>query len=315
VNVQTQLRILAALDAKGGVLMPATALPLGISRQLLTEALNIGIVERPKRGVYVRPGLVAADLRAASARLGPPSALSHRGAASYYGLDGVEPGTLEWSIPHTRRAPMEGVHLRRRFGDLQIEEREGLVVTSVLQTLADLGSVVHPDRVERALESAIRLKLTTDAELRSFAAPRSHRPGAPALRFVLRRRPVDAPATESDAETLCLQVYRRGGVPEPGRQHELFDDFGIFVARIDLHWWPIPFGVEIDGLESHSTREALQYDLTRGNNVGNRGHLIRRFTYADVTRRSAYVCRTTLRGLAIAETQLTNRSRKRRKGD
>ncbi|MBA3653259.1 MAG: type IV toxin-antitoxin system AbiEi family antitoxin domain-containing protein [Actinobacteria bacterium] len=312
-NVQTQLRILAAVDANAGVLTPETAALLGISRTLLTRARNEGILDRPTRGVYVRPGNVVSLAAIDAARIGPPAVLSHRGAASFYGWDGVQPGAIEWSIPHTRHPAIAGVHLRRRFDDLDVVERDGLLVTSPAQTLADLGHVVETDIVERAIESALREGDITDSALRAFAAPASHRPGAPTLRVALNRRPEGAPHTDSDAETLCIQVYRHRGVRDPVRQYEIWDD-DVFVAQVDLHWWPIPFGVEVDGLASHATPDALQYDLNRANRIGDAQHLIRRFTYWDVVRRPAYVCRETLRGLAITEALFANSRRKRQIG-
>jgi hypothetical protein len=312
-NVQTQLRILAAVDASGGVLTPRIAEPLGIDRKLLTRARDLGILDRPLRGVYVRPGLEVATLMATAARIGPPALLSHRGAANDYGLDGVERGVLEWSIPHTRKKPLPNVYLRRRFDDLEVVERGGVRVTSVAQTLADLGSILDADRVERAMESALRMDLIGEIALRQFADPASGRPGAPTLRAVLLRRPLGARPTESDAETLCLQAYRKGGVPEPTRQFDVYDG-DIFVGRVDFHWWPIWFGAEVDGLGSHATHDALQYDLTRANNIGDAGHLIRRFTYWDITKRPLYLCRKTLRGLEMAKSLYTNGRRDRPNG-
>ncbi len=310
-NIETQLRILAAIDACAGVLTPAKAEAYGISRQLLADARNAGIIERPRRGVYVRPGTVGASLRVASAGLGSPAALSHCAAGVAYAYDGVPDHGLQWSVPHTRRPTTPGVFMRRRYDELDLVERDGVLMTSPLQTLADLGYLLDADRVERAMESGLRRELFTEAELRAFAAQISRRPGAPTLRAVVARRPPGAPPTESDAETICLQVFRRGGVPQPTRQFSIYDG-AVFVARVDFHWTPTPFGVEVDGLETHSSPQALQWDLNRGNRIADRSHHIRRFTYWDVTTREKYVCRETMRGLAIAESMATKSQRKRR---
>jgi hypothetical protein len=132
------------------------------------------------------------------------------------------------------------------------------------------------------------------------------------LRAVLARRPEGAPATESDAETLAMQCLRKGGVPEPRRQFEIYDEDATFVARVDFHWWPIRFGVEVLGFGTHSSPAELQWDANRSNRVGDRRHIIRYFTYGDVTRRPVYVCRETLLGLSIAKEAFPNRNRSRR---
>lgn len=178
---------------------------------------------------------------------------------------------------------------------------QGLLVTSVHQTLADLCAVVHLDIVERAAESAIRRQLTDDAALRAFATQWArYRDGTPGLQQVLARRPVGARPTGSDLETLGLQVFRRGGVPEPVRQWPVHDEDGEWVADADFGFpWRL-FVVEMDGLEIHGLKEHLQYDLNRQNRISDAGYDFRRFTYADVVLRPGYVCKETLRGLAQA---------------
>jgi hypothetical protein len=299
-NLQTQARILGAIDANNGVLRPKDAERFGIDRVLLTEARNLGVIDRPRRGVYTRPGVDLAAARLGAASLGAPALLSHRGAAGEYGLDAVPAGILEWSVPHTRRKQLPGVYLRRNFESLAVVERDGLLMTSIEQTLCDLGAVIDVDALERATESALRMQLTTDAAVRAFAAgPGRHVQGVGALREVLRRRwPWERP-TESDVGTILLQVYRRGGVDRPIRELEIWDG-DILVARPDCHWYPIPFGTEVDGFEVHGTKPALQYDLNRSNRIGDIRHLERRFTYQDVIYRERYVCTETLKGLAIA---------------
>lgn len=315
-NVQTQLRILAALDAAGGVLTPETALPFGISRALLTKAHREAILDRPRRGMYVRPGLEIGATLIDGLQLGDEAALSHRGAANDYRWDGIQRGVVEWSIPHQRKATLPGVYLRRRFDELEILPRPGGgYITSPAQTLADLGSApgIDIDILERAMESALRLGDVDERTLRAFAALPSHRPGAPMLRAALARRPLGAPPTESDGETLYLQAIRPAAIEDPYRQFELRDDDGTFVARVDFHWWPIRFGVEVLGFESHSSPDALQWDANRSNRVSDRKHIIRYFTYRDVSRRQVHVARETLRGLAVAQELFTNGSRNRRK--
>ena len=75
---------------------------------------------------------------------------------------------------------------RRRIDDLEIVEIEGIPVTSVRQTLADMCAVVDLDIVERAAESALRRNLVDERALREFAESWAmYRHGAPGLRDVL----------------------------------------------------------------------------------------------------------------------------------
>jgi hypothetical protein len=229
--------------------------------------------------------------------------VGYRAATWLYGLDGVPTLQPEFAIAHGTRKRRPYDHQRRRIDDLDIVEIQGLPVTSVPQTLVDLCAVVHPDIVERAVESALRTKLVSELELRQFANRLAfYRRGVPGLREVLDRRPFGARPTGSDLETQCLQVFRRGGIREPVRQFPVIGPDGEVVAITDFGFPPKLFVVETDGLETHGkTREQQQYDLNRQNRILDAGHTLRRFTHGDVTQRPRYVCRETERGLLIAE--------------
>jgi hypothetical protein len=232
--------------------------------------------------------------------------VGYRAATWIYGLDGIPTLQPEFAIAHGTRKRRLFDHQRRRIDDLDIVEIQGLLVTSVPQTLVDLCAVAHPDIVERAAESALRMQLVSELELREFANTAAfYRRGVPSLRDVLARRPLGAAPTGSDLETQCLQVFRRGGVREPVRQFPVIDPDGEVVAVADFGFPPKLFVAETDGLETHGkTKQQQQYDLNRQNRSLDVGYGLRRFTYADVTQRPRYVCRETEKGLLIAELAL-----------
>jgi hypothetical protein len=177
----------------------------------------------------------------------------------------------------------------------------GILITSVSQTLVDIAAVVDLDIVERAAESALRMKLVDELALRDFANLWAYaRQGAPGLRDVLDRRPIGAPPTGSDLETRCLQVWRHGHVPTPTRQFPVLAFDGELLGTADFGFWPCRFLVETDGHETHKTKAQRQYDLNRQNRFGDAGYDLRRFTYEDVVYRPKYVCRETLSGLYVA---------------
>jgi very-short-patch-repair endonuclease len=230
-----------------------------------------------------------------------PRVIAYRAAAWLHHLDGIDALEPEFAIPHGtwRRGPFD--HQRRRIEDLELVELDGMLVTSVRQTLLDLCAVVDLDIVERAAESALRMQLVDEMALRDFAYVHGFsRHGRPGLRALLDRRPVGAHATGSDLETRYVQVIRRGRLPAPVRQYTVLDDAGLWVATVDFGFLPTPFVVETDGLATHTTRDQQQHDLNRQNRISDAGYTFRRFTYDDVTRRPGYVCRETLRSLTAA---------------
>ncbi len=234
--------------------------------------------------VYLVPALLDDRSHLAALCLSSPrSVASHRAAALLWGLDGIEVDAVDVTVPH-------GVSLRRgivhRSDDLagfEVTEREGIPCTDPTRTLIDLGAVVGDDVVERALESALRRRLTSLPRLgwRLEQVARRGRPGPPALRRVLARRPPGAPPTESELETLFLQCLRAAGVPPPVRQHRIQLPDGSWIRLDDAYPDALAF-VELDGWATHGTREAFRRDRRRQNQAVIIGWKPLRFTWADV---------------------------------
>jgi very-short-patch-repair endonuclease len=233
-----------------------------------------------------------------------PRIIGYRAAAWIYRLDAIPVLEPAFAVPHGvwSRGPFD--HQRRHIDDLKIVEIQGMLVTSVRQTLADLCAVCDLDIVERAAESALRRALVDELALRDFADTWAlNRHGAPGLREVLRRRDHGEPPTGSDLETQCVQVWRRDPrIPRPRRQWIVVDRNGEFVAQTDFGFYPRLFVVENDGLGTHgkTKEQQQQHDLNRQNRISDAGYDFRRFTHTDVIWRPAYVCRETLLGLHAA---------------
>ena len=106
-------------------------------------------------------------------------------------------------------------------------------LTTVYRTLADLGSVVSPNVLERSVEWALRQGYVSVGGLQGVVETRSGT-GARRLAAVLAVRPPGAPPTESDAETLFIQLVRHGGFPHPTRQYRL--RIRGRYGRLDFAW-------------------------------------------------------------------------------
>ncbi len=110
--------------------------------------------------------------------------------------------------------------------------------------------------------------------------------GTQVLRQVLARRAPGTPPTESDAETLFLQLARRTGLPEPRRQFTVPTPEGVF--RLDFAWPARRIAVEVDGAATHATPAALRRDLHRQNRLllswMSQGWALLRFTWDDVAK-------------------------------
>jgi hypothetical protein len=173
-----------------------------------------------------------------------------------------------------------------------------------LHTMIDLAAMLDDLKWEQALESALRKGLLsiTDLERVLPALGRSRVPGTVRMRRVLTLRPAGALPTESLLETLAVQLAR--DVPEVGeliRQYVVYDENGLFVARLDLSKPEIGFFFELDG-EHHKDQPV--YDAMRETAVvAATGWPPGRFTWTEVTRYP----NTTERRLAGVATQARRR--------
>jgi len=257
---------------------------LGLRSSSTSSWVAQGRLVRLAPRVYLLPELLDDWSHLAAICLSTPSAsASHRAAARLWDLDGVEVELIEISVPTAVKVRRGVVH---RTGDLaafDVTEVEGIRCTDPTRTLVDLGAVVDDGVVERALECALRRRLTSVRRLewRLDALAGRGRPGPRALRRVLARRPGGAPATESDLETRFVQCLRAGGVDEPQRQHRISLPGGGS-ARLDLAYPAARLFVELDGWASHGSKGSFERDRRRQNQAVLAGWRPLRFTWRDV---------------------------------
>lgn len=143
-----------------------------------------------------------------------------------------------------------------------------------------------------ANESALHKRLFTVRDLERLLPllSASRVPGTRRIKRALALRPRGAPPTESALETLMVQLIRTvPEIPEPTRQYRLCDEYGVFVARVDLAWPELGLFIELDG-EGH--RGQPVYDSARESAiVAETGWLCARFTWTEVHRHPAHTAR------------------------
>ncbi len=188
-------------------------------------------------------------------------------AGHLYGLDAAD----EFAPIHTRR--------RGRLVAPALARLHGIACTNGLQTIVDLAAVLNDLQWEQALESALFKKLFTVTDLEALCLRGVA--GVARIRRVLALRPPGARPTESMLETLMVQLARvTDGVPEPVRQVEVYNEFGEFVARVDLAWPDLGVFIELDG-QQH--RGQPLYDANRESRVvAATGWLCARFSWDEV---------------------------------
>jgi very-short-patch-repair endonuclease len=211
------------------------------------------------------------NVRAACFAGQPHATLSHRTAAQIYGLPGGRENPIEVTCPRWRRSQTSGLLVHETTfihpGDVQLID--DLPIMRPERVAFELASVESANFIERVLHSARRQRLITYASTSATferLAGRG-RPGVTVFREALERwQPSERP-TESDMETLLVQVLRRNGLPEPVLQYEVFDSSGRFVARVDAAYPDWRILVEYDSKQEHSDEWALARDASRRNRL------------------------------------------------
>jgi hypothetical protein len=214
-----------------------------------------------------------------------PDALD-RARAEVLARCGVAGGHLAGVLLELDNVVLNGRPMQRRsLPRNRVITAGGVPCACGLQTLRDLAATLNDLVWEQALESALRKDLTTitDIERELEAMSRSRTPGVARMRRVLALRPSGCRPTESLLETLMVQLARKiPGLPEPIRQHDVYDRHGTFVARVDLAWPELGLFIELDG-QQHKGQPV--YDARRETAVvAATGWLCGRFTWREVVR-------------------------------
>jgi predicted transcriptional regulator of viral defense system len=115
----------------------------------------------------------------AALQAGPEAIISHDSALTLYDLSDLLPDQVHVTIPRTasRRRPGLGLHTNQLEPE-EMTRYEGLPVTTVLRTLADVTSAgLADEQVQQAIREALRRGLVTRESLLRLAASRGGRLG------------------------------------------------------------------------------------------------------------------------------------------
>jgi very-short-patch-repair endonuclease len=190
---------------------------------------------------------------------GDAALLSHRAAATLWGLSGSRFKAVDVTAPAGRQgvARRNGIWIHR--GRLHLEDRDeraGIPVTSVARTLFDLAEVVDFQRLEYAWEEADRLKLLRLGEVgRVCERGYGRRALKPIRSFLAEARTVTQ--TRSPLEDRFQRFCRFYELPPHSTNVE------VLGKEVDALWPAAKLIVELDSWEFHSHRAAFQRDRVR----------------------------------------------------
>jgi hypothetical protein len=206
---------------------------------------------------------------------------SHRTAARLWLLAGFESkDVIEVTTPTRRRRRIDDVivHDTQVLGRRHTSNKDGIPVSTPARTLCDLTWRCAPWDVERALDDALRRKLTTLRSLRAvyldLAGPGRRR--STVMRALLEARDAGFDPTGSPKAREVLEWIVDAGLPRPVVEHRV--RVGRRSFRVDLAYPELQVAIEYDGWDAHRTRSSFASDRARQNELELRGWLVLRFT-------------------------------------
>jgi hypothetical protein len=267
-------RILIARALKQhGVITRRDANDLNFDYRRVSTALRAGWLTEPAPGVLVlsdAPPTWRQQLMVVVLSCGSHGVAAYRSAARLHEFDGFESArnaTIEVCVQRAFRL-VPGVsavtHHVRPLEPCDLTTIDGIPCTTRFRTLCDLGSVVPPKQVRRALTSARRRGVDL-SELR-HAAIRLHRPhqaGTGVLLRVLRSISTEGNLPASWFEELLALCLNDPSLPQMVMQHPIVDSSGTIVAKTDIGFPSVRLGLEAHSRRFHFGPEAEARDEDR----------------------------------------------------
>jgi very-short-patch-repair endonuclease len=222
--------------------------------------------------------------KAATLSVGAGAALSHEHAAALRDLAKAR-GPIDITVAGRRPRSQRGIriHRTRRLDPADIDEVDGIPVTSVARTFLDLAAATTAAELQRLWERAERLQILDVAAVRRVLAGANGRRGTARLAALLEYDPEAAAQAESELERLFLDLIRSAGLRMP--------HVGVLVDGylVDTYWPEANLVVELDGYAFHHDRATWERDHRKLAELRAAGREVLSFTYRQVTEEPAWV--------------------------
>lgn len=267
---QSDREIARLADAQHGVV---ASWQLELSVQALRYRVAAGRLHRKYRGVYAvgRAKLTRhGDWMAAVLAYGPEAVLSHVAAAALWEIGRNGP-RIDVTTPRSKRSRAKIRHHTAVLHPEDTSRRNGIPVTSVTRTIADLAADRPEDDLLKIIEYADRAGLLNLPKLERAIQRRPHAPGVPRLNALLCDYR-GAPDLRSDLERDFRKLIARAKLPEP--------QFNVLVAGVlaDVYWPQWRLVIELDHPKYHTSPRAFENDRVRDATLQKAGIRVLRIT-------------------------------------
>lgn len=251
-----------------GLVTRRQVLELGSARQLQVRVQRGSLIPVRTRVFRVAGAPLTWEQHLLGAVLagGTSAVASFRSAAWHWRLVGFDrPDVLEITVPRGRRARLPGVrvHDSRVTGRAHRTVHHAIPITSPARTLCDLTACCGLGTVARAIDDALRRRLTTLKQLERVFLDLANqgRRRSTFMRALLEERLAGFEPGESDPEAKLYRWIVGAGLPKPVAQHRV--RIGRRRYRLDLAYPDQKIGIEYDGWDAHRTRTSFDADAER----------------------------------------------------
>ena len=255
---------------------------LGMDRSAAAKRVAAGRLHRIHQGVYAVGHRLLPRLgpyMAAALACGPEALISHRSAASLWGLRADSRGRIDVTAPGRRGRIPVGIDAHRH-GSLRAADRgevDGVPCTSVARTLLDLAAVVTPRELRNAITQAEVRRLFDLTAVRELIGRSRRRRGVERLRQAVAAHDPRDELARKELERRFLALCRRVELPPPEVNAPLLVDSVQIEA--DFLWREARLIVEADSHRYHRIASAFENDRRRDQRLTVAGWRVIRCTW------------------------------------
>jgi very-short-patch-repair endonuclease len=257
--MRSHSRLADLAEEQHGVVSYRQLRELGFSKGHVYRANEADRLRRVHRGVYAvghRELSSYGRCRAALLAFNDNAVVSHRTAGWLWGLFSQCPAEVDILVPGKGRRKGIRIHRVVALSDRDCWSVKRIPVSSLPRTLIDIAATEPRRELTRAVDRTRRRGLLDLTAIDRLLDRRIGLPGAQQLRqaLVLYRKPV---YDRARSELLFVDALEKEGVSLP--------TLNTWVGKweIDAWWEEERLAVEVDGWETHGSREAFEDDRLR----------------------------------------------------
>jgi very-short-patch-repair endonuclease len=250
----------------------------GLGRGAVAHRVKVRTMQRLHTNVYLlgaAPPTPMARARAAALAYGADAVVSHRSAASLYGLLQDTGGDVDVTV--VGRCPRQKPGIRRHrvaaLARSDVTVMKGLRITSVARTICDLAATESARDTEHAFQEALFREVVTDRSLEAVLDREPTRRGAPVIRSLIK----DPRLTRSERERRLLRLIKAAQLPKP------LTNVPIHGYKADIYWPQHHLILEFDGWQGHGHRLAFEKNRKRDQVLIANGLRVMRVTDRQLT--------------------------------